>query len=81
MSFFLLVKSGSSYWSNHQPILLLKDHRPFCCRHLRPVTRCRFCSRLGFRDDIEVAEEKRARRRGIARATDLRSLEKAWVDD
>jgi len=31
----------------------------------------RFCGRLGFEDDIETAEEKRARRKGVKRATDL----------
>ena len=32
----------------------------------------RFCSRLGFiDDDIETAEQKRARRKGLRRATDL----------
>jgi len=31
----------------------------------------RFCSRLGFGDDIETAEQKRARRKGLRRATDL----------
>ncbi|CAL1146393.1 unnamed protein product [Cladocopium goreaui] len=30
-----------------------------------------FCGRLGFGDDIETAEEKRARRKGVKRATDL----------
>ena len=32
---------------------------------------CRFCARLGFGNDIDTAEEKRARRLGKKRATDL----------
>ena len=36
-----------------------------------PKPLVRFCARLGFGDDIETAEEKRSRRLGKRRVTDL----------
>lgn len=62
---------ATSCYQNKHPMILLHKCSMTIVWLSKPL---RFCARLGFGDDIESAEEKRSRRLGKRRVTDLQGV-------